>query len=1147
MTMQQIIADLDKLRKRSKAMLLAQRFAVVLAWSLAVVMALIGIDYALRLPAILRLILLIAGIAALVWAAWRYLFSVIRFHPTLTQLALRVERSLPPLAGRLASSVEFAVAGVDQSNVLAARSVNEADARMAGQSIISIIRPAQTARDIAIFLAVAIAAGLLTWLNPAAAQTGTSRILLPLGSAQWPSRTGVQSLMHDVLVTDNVQPRGQALPLRAKVTRGDNAQRVDAIYRMQIDGHWRPWRQLVLTQQGAGPVHERLVDTAADAIELYFATADDQTDLQHIALVPPPAILRAHLFAHPPQYARDHINTYEAELGPGTDSRAVTERPILVGSQVQLTLELNKPLPPPRTDAELRHILNWDEHTPLPHFEASDSGAHWILHWTLEQPRDLPLQLIDEHGLSNAEAINYRIQAVPDHPPSVTIIQPPTDQAVLATAVIDLIADAKDDVALSQLAMHATRTSDNHVPAATLWSTNQQHSTTSAVLETQIDLSQLPLKEGDVLLITATAEDVYQHNGQVHDPVTSSPRRLRIISELDFATQLRRQLSAVRQNAMRIETLQQELQDTIEDDSVQPGAQRAQAQIGERIAAQVKAIEALAQQMQQNRLNDDQLDALLTQSRDLLEFAGRSSSAAVDEIARRAAGDSADDQAILQWQQEVREELSDLIQLLDRDEDTWVVTRQLESLLDEQTRLQDQTAQLHERTLGQTIDDMSQADLTDLDRIAQAQRDLRDDARQLMEELRRRADAMHEADPQAADAMRRAAQTAEQRGLDRDMQAASQRADQNQLHTAQAAQHAAAQTMQNMLEDIQDTARAQVEQLLRQLASLQQSIQQLITIQENELSALAAAQQNATYTGRDRAMIRLNQNTQSVASEARSAGQQTRRIARTLDRAADAQGAAIIALRLDPVDHNAAHQAEERSLTLLREAAQLAEDLQQQAQQEQVRRRREELIEAYRTFIEQQMVLREAAIQLAADAPQTLNRRQLVEARRMGSQQDDIRVGLDDLQREVREIEDSPLFAHVHQRIGDWARSVTDDLSAGQLGIDVTDRQMLIARSISRLIEALEESLTPPDEFAGEDSPADGGGEAGSGEQPLIPTVTELRLLMALQEEVYDQTRLIDSRADLTDAQRRQRLRDLGRLQHELMELGQQMLQQIQP
>ena len=58
---------------------------------------------------------------------------------SLTQLALRVEQVFPAVAGRLASSVEFAAAGLDQSNPLAARTVRDTQTRLAGESVRSVI------------------------------------------------------------------------------------------------------------------------------------------------------------------------------------------------------------------------------------------------------------------------------------------------------------------------------------------------------------------------------------------------------------------------------------------------------------------------------------------------------------------------------------------------------------------------------------------------------------------------------------------------------------------------------------------------------------------------------------------------------------------------------------------------------------------------------------------------------------------------------------------------------------------------------------------------------------------------------------------------------------------------------------------------
>src|SRR5262245_19680044 len=137
--MQQVISELQKLQRRSRVMLVAQRVAVLLAWTLGAMLALIAFDFVLRMPSALRLILLVGGLGALGYGIWRYVRTALIFRPSLTQLALRVERVLPAVSGRLASSVEFAVAGVDQANQMAARTVRETQARLSGESVWSVV------------------------------------------------------------------------------------------------------------------------------------------------------------------------------------------------------------------------------------------------------------------------------------------------------------------------------------------------------------------------------------------------------------------------------------------------------------------------------------------------------------------------------------------------------------------------------------------------------------------------------------------------------------------------------------------------------------------------------------------------------------------------------------------------------------------------------------------------------------------------------------------------------------------------------------------------------------------------------------------------------------------------------------------------
>lgn len=1242
--MQQVISELEGLRRRSWRMLVLQRAAVLISWSIGVMLGLILFDYALRLPSAARLVLLLGGVGALGYGFWVYLRPSLMFQPSLTQMALRVERVLPSVAGRLASSVEFAAAGVDQSNELAARSVRETQTRLMGESVGAVIASQRTWRDVGIMLAVVAAACTLGFVNPSAASTGVMRILMPLSDAKWPARTGVESLMDRVLVAGTVHPRGTALPLRAKITRGPDDQTVDAYIRMRIEGEYQPWQRIVLTHQGGG-LHERLVDTNAEQMQLYFATDDDETSLKVIDLVPPPSVRRASLTVEPPAYAKGRVPVYQVELGQGLDERAVTDTASLIGSQIDLILELNKPLPVEEGDAQaswLTSTFGWGEGNP-PEFSVDEGDPSvWRLQWTLNATQALALNLVDEHGLANSEPIAYRIEAVEDRQPAVTITQPQADETVLPTAVIPLSSEARDDVSLSSVGLRAQLQTgqakmEDALAGPVAWEQTEQVDGANASIQKDLDLGAMHVSQGDVVLVSGIAQDIFELNGAKHETARSPVRRLRVISEMDFATQLRRQLGAVRQNAIRLETLQGELQDDVIEDGMQPGMDRAQAQLGERIATQRASVEDIERMLQQNRLDDPQLSEILSQTQDLLDFAGRAANKAVEAIEKRQNGENAsgsqnerqpregsrsesgdsksrdgrsgeqqeadqkkpgqqqdskdaakqaggeqqegtsgnqqqdgerandeadpsspkdredefreaaeEDREVVEAQQEVRDELADLIKLLDRDEDTWVVKRQLEDLIEQQAELQNATGKLGQQTIGKRPEELTPQHQSELDRIAQKQRDLRDETRKLIEQMRDRAEALEKVDPQSAESMNNAANQGEQRQVDREQDEAAQKVEQNQMSSATAKQQNAQDGLQEMHKTMGENKRAQAQQLIRQLASLIESIQRLITLQENEITALAMADDTKNFAGLDRSMIRLNQNTQSVAGEARAAGQDSRRIARALDRAADTQGAAVLALRAQPMNLQEARDAENRSLEMLNEAKTLAEELQQKTEEDQVRKRREELIAAYRTFAEKQIALREQTMQLQGVTP--LDRRQLVEARRYGAQQDEIRTGLNQLRDVTAEIMDSIIFNHVHRLIDTWSLTVTESLTAGTVNVDATDRQANIAESIGHLIKALEESTAPPEEFAKDQDQQQqqnqGGG--GQGQQPLIPPVAQLKLLQGLQEQVYNLTKDMDSRQDLDAAQRRTRLRDIGQHQRELMELGQQILDDLQ-
>ena len=97
-------------------------------------------------------------------------------------------------------------------------------------------------------------------------------------------------------VAGQVRARGPAFPLRARVTLGDPDMRVSAHYRTEEKGTFSAWRSVVLTWQGGTSdatleaIHERLVESDADAIEFQFSTIDFESPVQRVDFAPRRAI-----------------------------------------------------------------------------------------------------------------------------------------------------------------------------------------------------------------------------------------------------------------------------------------------------------------------------------------------------------------------------------------------------------------------------------------------------------------------------------------------------------------------------------------------------------------------------------------------------------------------------------------------------------------------------------------------------------------------------------------------------------------------------------------------------------------------------------------------------------------------------------------
>ncbi len=383
-------------------------------------------------------------------------------------------------------------------------------------------------------------------------------------------------------------PVDTPVQFRAQVERGYySGMRTWVAYRLiESTGERGQWRSFLMNEQAEAVgsegdaidgvvgdqrgVFEKLVDMTdvvpvrssageLPTVEFYFTAGDDVTMPQTLKLVARPAVVSVTAMVQQPAYARDlkeSQNTLLSEL-PGR----VGVISALTGSRVDLRVVFNKPI---RMPAE-----GWGSFLPglagyppkvvvLGQGSGAGAGAMGIQQsFTLDQTVQTPVRITDEYGLSNLSERLYRVEAVTDMPPAVSMTQPVADESVLATAVVDVAAVAQDDVGVGLLVLESrvTRAGPDGGDAGTLPIPIAEVIDPGERLRVSesLDLQSLGLETGDQVELSAIAQDVYELDGDRHAPVRSTPRRLLIIDAATLIGQARAELAGVWQQAIRMQ------------------------------------------------------------------------------------------------------------------------------------------------------------------------------------------------------------------------------------------------------------------------------------------------------------------------------------------------------------------------------------------------------------------------------------------------------------------------------------------------------------------------------------------------------------------------------------------------------------------
>lgn len=1201
-------------RSRARLLLLAHGLGVFIAIILGGLFLLGSLDYAIRTPGLFRAVVLLGILALAAYFGARRLIPAWKFRPSLTEVALRLERTpqgqAAGLSGVLASALELETSpntAPSARGMIASLTRDAVDKFWKVRAPAALLAYGTVGRSGLSVLAAAAPIVLVFALAPVLADIGARRVLTPWSSAAWPKR--VQLV--DVTATE-FHAVTAALPLRALITRTPNdpgKTDVTVRYRLLKSGRVLAERRAMLTSQGPqapdeilaltrherGELYERLLEPGAlnpgdseswddGEVELEYTlrAGDDESEVTRVALVRPPAVTEAFAKITPPAYAVPYLAdaaapSAELSLGTGADSRGVSG-PHLAGSRAELRFLINKDIPTPEadgTEAKAWFAAAFPGFDPPADLQSSFTAREWRLAWTLRDSVRMKVAPADRYGVTPVEDASFRIEVTQDRPPTASMLRPDSDQAVLATAVIDVVGEGKDDVALKSLELQSQRYSpepNSQSPAPTVageFATITSELVTDAPAigtdsaaardvkiqrrAASLALEPFDLKVGEELWLTALSVDVYEDNGTPREGVRSSPRKLRIISETQLVEQVRQDLSAARQAAIRAEQDQRTIQESTENaaspEQLGENARR-QGDVAERVRPPREVLDRVAQQLEQNGLQDESLGELVESARESAQRAERAAREARESLERSAQTSS--DQArqdesresraqAEQAQAQTREELGRLIDMLEQGQDAWAARRQLEKILQEQQRLTQETAQAARETAGREASELTQEQRQQLERLAQQQQELSQRTGAAVEQMTETARQQARSNPEQAEALSRAAQRArQQRAADRQSEAAEQ-TRQNRTENANQLQRQAEQALQQALEELEREQNRRDERLRRQLAEVLERLEALILAQQAELDRLAPALKGDAVAALDEPMARLHASTLALVTDM-SGKRETARAGEIVLNAANAQASAIGFIRKQPMEAIKVDEQERLALKLLEEARDMIRAAASQAQERDQDRKREELRKAYIEALAEQNSIIESTNPLVG---KQLNRRERQRAGETGQRQEALRQSLADLREKTSDLADAGVFDFAHQRFDALMTRAAAALNTSNVTTGTARDQATAAKLLQAAADALKDSRSKRNDNFREPGGGGGGQQGGGGGQqqtpPMIPPLAELRFLRSMQQDLADRTR--EAAEAPNDPAAKDAARELGELQQQLSEQSKDLIE----
>lgn len=1150
-----IVEYLSTLRTTVRRRLFAYGMFAVLSGGGVAMLTVMVLDWFLWLPPLLRLTGAIFFAAGFFLAMVHWVVRPLQARIGPNELAARLERRFSGFQDQLSSTVHFLHADTSVSPTMVRKVIADTEKLLKELPLDSALSVRPVAVRAGVFAAVLLVLVGLLALAPSWVRTGVTRYVDPWGATEWPRSVEIRSLTHDQTIA-----LGESATVRMSIDRGLHPALRGVVHIQSRDGQ----SQVLALQRDADGSFVTTIDAITDELTYWFEAGDDDTRKAPsvIRAEKRPEIIEALASIEPPPYAASQTAKV-VDLA----ASAVTAP---MGGFVTVALRVSKPIVLGTEDAPVALRAESGEVLPL----TPDPTDARRLSARFEVTTDLVLrpELRDELGFTNRGATSYAIRAVPDVPPSVTVLEPPALVEATPLGSLRLSARVEDDFGLERVELVAQGFRDGgeqQIPLAEKLILGRQTDGVEGIVNYVWSFEPLGVAPGDVISCEVIAIDNRIDADGRGQEGKSSPFRVKFISQAEFEMRLREDLTSLearlRQLILdestlhdRTSTLVQSGDEPTALTSVERETASAVSSAQARTAQQARDIAAkLADWVGRMTLNL----AGTQEDRARLEAAGGELRRIASELLTDAAvrlGRAHESTAATSQQLELQTAAAAQMQAIER---LNVVLRGMSSwgafqglvarskdLLDRQNTIRAQTAGLTHASLGKPVESLTPEEVAALKRVERQQDQLAGDIERHMANLDQVAQTTRERDPAGAGAIEDALRAARANEVQKHADAAVEAIQGNRTAAAALEQRAAAEAIRKMIAALRERDERELAELRKRLEDAEELVADLMKQQQD----IKTATHEADAVGADQPVFA------DLSTQQRTLARNTRMLSEDISQIERAVSASRhVRLAVDPMSQAevelsaskpvVAEPAQDRAIGHLQDALDDLQALVQEDAAAAFRRTLTQIQEELQAILDAQKPVTEGVAKLRGSiGPEgRMGRTETREAAKLSREQTDAHRLLTE---SLPAFAKAPVYDWALQRVAKWMQQVRTSLDERRVDEELVSTSARVVRELEKLIGALDETQRMPGitEFAEaeSDSGGAGGDDASESSAVALPTVAELLVLKAMQLDINDRTGRFNADFDpsaATEAELRQ-LTILGDDQNDVKQLTERVV-----